>query len=60
MASANRKRLTYAEEFGIAVYYVCRVPLAAIEHEFGVSRMTISRVLKRLGVEADRSARASK
>lgn len=52
-----KRMLTSSEERGIAVYYVCGVAIKDICATFDVSRMTVNRVLKRLGVEIDRKAK---
>lgn len=54
----SKRVLTHHEERGIAVYYVCGVPLKQISALFDVSRQTISRVLKRLEVETNRKGKS--
>lgn len=54
----TKRILTRSEEYGIAVYYVCGVPVAQISRHFDVHRMTIHRVLTRLGVETERGKRS--
>ncbi len=49
--------LTPSEEYGIAVYYVCGVPIKRISTEFNLSRAGVHRVVTRLGVATDRGKR---
>lgn len=51
-----KRVLTSAEEYGIAVYYVCGVPIKVITQIYDISRMTLTRVLRRLDVDIDRKA----
>lgn len=55
----SRRVLTKREEYGICVYYACRVPIARISETFGISRSGVNRVVKRLGMTVDRGKRAS-
>lgn len=55
----SKRVLTKREEYGIAVYYACRVPIAQISAIFDISRSGVNRVVKRLGMEVDRGKRAS-
>lgn len=54
MTRKAKRVLTYDEEYGIAVYYACGVPVKVICETFDISRMTVHRVLARLEVETDR------
>lgn len=58
MKQINKRVLTPSDERGIAVYYVCGVPIKQIMERFTVSRSAIHRVIQRLGVESDRGKRA--
>lgn len=52
--------LSPSEEYGIAVYYVCGVPIKWISEVFNVSRSGVNRVVTRLGVGADRGKAAKR
>lgn len=54
----GKRVLTSGEEYSIAVYYVCGVPIKQICLYFDVHRMTVHRVLTRLGVEIDRKKKS--
>lgn len=54
----SKRVLTRSEEYGIAVYYVCGVPISAIQHHFDIGRSSIHRVITRLGVASDRGKRS--
>lgn len=49
-----KRMLSVAEEKAIVTEYLCRVPVKDICEDYTISRMTVSRVLKRYGVETDR------
>ena len=54
-----KRVLTKREEYGICVYYACRVPIAHISAIFDISRSGVNRVVKRHGMTVDRGKRAS-
>lgn len=54
----SKRVLTKSEEYGIAVYYACGVPVTGISHHFNLSRSGIHRVLTRLGVETERGKKS--
>lgn len=54
----NKRVLTRREEYGIAVYYACGVPISYISDYFTISRSGVNRVVKRLGVDVDRGKRS--
>lgn len=49
-----KRVLSKREEYGIAVYYVCGVPIKQITDRFQISRSGVNRVVTRLGVGSDR------
>lgn len=49
-----KRVLSKREEYGIAVYYVCGVPIKQIVDRFNISRSGVNRVVTRLGVGSDR------
>lgn len=51
---AGKRVLSTAEEKGIVTEYVCGVPVKDICEDYGISRMTVSRVLKRYAVDTNR------
>lgn len=48
------KPIDPSTEYGIAVYYECGVTIPVIMEKFNVSRPSVYRVIKRLGIEKDR------
>lgn len=54
----TKRILTASDEHGIAVYYVCGVPIRVISARFNISRSGVHRVITRLGIGADRGKAA--
>lgn len=52
-----KRVLTSDEEYGIAVYYVCGVPIKYISERYNLSRSGVHRVITRLGVKTERGKR---
>lgn len=50
------RSLSDSDEYGVAVYYACGVPIRDICEKFGLSRSAVHRLLARLGVETDRNS----
>lgn len=53
-----KRTLSVAEEKAIITEYACGVPVKDICEDYSISRMTVSRVLKRYGVETNRKKRS--
>lgn len=53
-STPSKRVLSRREEYGIAVYYACGMPIARISEHFTISRSGVHRVLDRLGVEKGR------
>jgi len=55
----TKRVLTRSEEIEIAICYLADIPVKTICAYFDIHRMTIHRVLTRLGIETERGKKAT-